>query len=415
MSSSFSGHFVKTVCSYADVYVTAGNTLANAAVEKALTSEQWRQSDLHQRHSLYCNRALSAIHYASLAAADIEDDKERADTLAFLEEQKGNVFLEQVQNAPPLYNQMQHSPKSDDPQYRQKCLAGLNGFQKAQLTLDEEWEFQLSIAKLLRKLGTDSRQVLHHLAKACHLAKEFAGGSVESIYQLHATRLKLLQEDQLDLAALQQHCFLPETRLQLERITAAAGSVLPEHASSSSDTFAAAASTAAAASKLGNSATQSHQQQAELLYQDATSAMEYCLEQSKQNRGGQYETFHKARYRRAQALYQRGQQQQALAELQPLFKGKSKNGFAVNMYVIPEGVNKGKKVSLLQSVCVVSGLCCWLALVCSVVEQVACCKVFFVRDFVNVAALNSVMLQHAVDCVLMTCHASTSTAVRINV
>ena len=334
-------------CLYADVYVTAGNTLANAAVEKAMTTQQWRQSDLHHRHSLYCHRALSAIHYASLAAADIGDAKERADTLAFLEEQKGNLFLEQVQNAPPLYNQMQDSPKSDDPQYRQKCLAGFYGFQKAQLTLHEEWEFQLSIAKLLRKLGTDSRQVLHHLANGCHLAKEFAGGSVESMYQLHSTRLKLLQQEQLDLAALQQHCFLPETRLELERITAAAGgSVLPEHASSSSGTPSAAL-TAEAALALGSSAMQSDQQQAQVLYRDAMSAMEYCLEQSKHSRGGQHETFHKARYRRAQALYQQGQQQQALAELQPLFKGKSRHGFAVNMYVIPEGVNKGKKVIVL--------------------------------------------------------------------
>ena len=330
----------------ADVYVTAGNALANAAVDTCMTVEQWRQSNLPSRHSLYCNRALSAIHFARLAAASIADPKERADTLAFLEEQVGDLALQQVQDALPLYDQIDIRPLATDPQYKQKCLAGLAAFQKAQLTLNEEWEFQLSIAKFLRKLGGEPTQVLHHLAKACHLANEFAGGSVEAVYQLHATRLKLLREDQPNFAALKQHCFLPELQPQLPSASASHDfSSVPAALQASTSAAHMADSAAADAQALPAGITQDSQSDAdhtEAIFQDAMSAMEFCVEQSK--------GFHKARYRRAQALRWRGRLAESLAEVQPFFKTRSRHGFAIKhsagMYIIPEGVKKAKKVTL---------------------------------------------------------------------
>ena len=77
------------------------------------------------------------------------------------------------------------------------------------------------------------------------------------------------------------------------------------------------------------------------------SAMAFCLEQSKQqSRNGSHETFHKAHYRRAQALRWKGQQEQALAELQPFFKSKARHGFVINMFIIPDGIKKAAKVLL---------------------------------------------------------------------
>ena len=321
----------------ADVYVSAGSTLSDAAVDTAVTAEEWWQLGLQQRYSMYCNRALATICYARLAAANLTDAKVRANTIGLLEEQKGTLFLEQVQNAPPMYNQMQKSPKSVDPQYRMKCLAGLEAFEQAQLTLKEEWEFQLCIAKFLRKLGGGNSRVLHHLALACHLAKEHADGSVESMYQLHATRLKLLQENQPNLARLERHCFLPETRLQL---TSATGSNQSSQDQTTSGEDAAPA-------MAGSNVEISHEERAAIIFQDAMSAMEYCLEQSKTSKGGQHETFHKARYRRAQALRWQGQPGAALAELQPCFKSRSKQSFAINMFVIPEGIKRAPKVRKL--------------------------------------------------------------------
>ena len=304
-----------------------------------MTAEEWWRSGLQQRYSLYCNRALATICYARLAAANITDAKERANTIAFLEEQKGTLFLEQVQNAPPMYNQMQKSPKSADPQYRQKCLAGLEAFQQAQRTLKEEWEFQLCIAKLLRKLGGGNDRVLYHLAMACHLAKEYADGSVESMYQLHATRLKLLQESQPNLPLLHRHCFLPETRLQLTTATR----------SDLSSQYQTTLSADAAPAMAGSNVEMSHEERAAIIFQDAMSAMKYCLEQSKTSKGGQHETFHKARYRRAQALRWQGRPGAALTELQPCFKSRSKQGFAINMFVIPEGVKRATKVGKTEN------------------------------------------------------------------
>lgn len=324
-----------------------------------MTAEQW-QSDLQDRYSLYCTRALATIHYAKRAAANITDPKERAANFAFLEEQKGTLFLEQVQNAPPVYNQMQRSPKYVDPHYRQKCLAGLEAFQQAQLTLNEEWEFQLCIAKLLRKLGGDDNQVLHHLALACHLAKDYAGGTVESMYHLHATRLKLLQQSHPNLALLHRHCFLPETRLLLASTTgcsqssqdqAMSGADAAPAMTGSNDEMNREERAGAAAGMTGSNGEMSHEERAAVMFQDAMSAMEYCLEQSKTSRGGQHETFHKARYRRAQALRWQGQPGAALAELQPCFKSRSKQGFAINMFLIHAGVKRTTKVSEFELLC----------------------------------------------------------------
>ena len=332
------------VCCIADTYITAAGSLANIVanhVELAMTAEQWQEaSELQQRFRLYSLRALAAIQHAQLAAADIADPKERSSTLAFLEEQKGTLYLEQLQDAPPMYDQMKRQPDRASSNYQQACIAGLEAFQSAQQHLDEEWTFQLYIGKILRKLRRDNRPVLRHFAQACLWAQQTVGGSVESCYQLHSMRLKLLQEEQPDLGLLRKHCFLSETHAQL--VMASTGTQQLVQPSS--------ALTALSAS--GASNPLSNHQRVDLIYQDAMCAMDFCLEQSKQHsRNGAHETFHKARYRRAQALRWKGQPEQALAELQPLFKDKSRHGFAIKMYLIPDGVKKATKVSPATAIC----------------------------------------------------------------
>ncbi len=331
----------------ADTYLTAASSLASIAAnhvatqsgneDLAMTPETWQERlELQQRFKLYSSRALAAIAYAQLAAADIPDAQERSSNLAFLEEQKGSLLLEQIQDAPPMYDQMKLCPDRDSAAYQQACTAGLESFQRAQLILPEEWTFQLCIAKMLRKLHMEPGQVLHHLANACMLAKQMVGGSVEAMYQLHSMRLKLLQEEQSDLHLLGRHYFLPETPSAL---------LSANSAQELAGTSASLASLSASASSSQSS------DEADLIYEDAMSAMDFCLEQSKQHsRNGSYETFHKAHYRRAHALRWKGQQEQALAELQPFFKGKAKNGCVINMFIIPDGVKKAAKVPLLALV-----------------------------------------------------------------
>ncbi len=330
----------------ADTYLTAASSLASIAAnhvatqfgneDLAMTPENWQEHlELQQRFRLYSSRALAAIAYAQLAAADISDAQERSGNLAFLEEQKGSLLLEQIQDAPPMYDQMKHCPDRHSAAYQQACTAGLKAFQRAQLILPEEWTFQLCIAKMLRKLHKEPGQVLHHLANACMLAKQMFGGSVEAMYQLHAMRLKLLQEEQPDLQLLGCHCFLPETLSALLSINSA--QERPQLAGTSASLSSLSAS--ASSSQLSDGA--------DLIYEDAMSAMAFCLEQSKQqSRNGSHETFHKAHYRRAQALRWKGQQEQALAELQPFFKSKARHGFVINMFIIPDGIKKAAKVLL---------------------------------------------------------------------
>ncbi|DBA95749.1 TPA: Calcineurin-binding protein cabin-1, variant 3 [Trebouxia sp. C0004] len=326
-----------------NTYLTAASSLASIAAnhvatqfaneDVGMTPEGWQERlHLQQRFKLYSSRALAAIAYAQLAAADISDAQERSGNLAFLEEQKGSLLLEQIQNAPPMYDQMRHSPDRHAAVYQHACRAGLEAFQRAQLILPEEWTFQLCIAKMLRKLHKQPGQVLHHLALACMLAKQMVGGSVEALYQLHAMRLKLLQEQKPDMQLLGRHCFLPQTLSAL---------LLVNSAQERSQL----AGTSASLSSMSASASSSQWSDgADLIYEDAMSAMAFCLEQSKQHsRNGSYETFHKAHYRRAQALRWKGQQEQALAELQPFFKGKARHGLVVNMFIIPDGVKKAAK------------------------------------------------------------------------
>lgn len=326
----------------ADMYITAASSLAGVAAnhapqsvnkDLAMTPEQWQNCpELQHRFGLYRARALAAIQYAQLAAADISDPKEHSDTVAFLEEQVGMLQLEQVQDAPPLYDQMRHRPDKDSSSYQQACTAGLGAFERAQAILPEEWSFQLCIAKMLRKLQQDPRRVLHHLAQACMLAKQTVGGTVESMYQLHATRLKLLQEEQPDLDLLELYSFLP---------SASSGDQQPQSGESSTDSLLLSAS--------AGRQQVSQADRTEAVYQDAMSAMRFCLEQSKQaSRSGGHETFHKARYRRAQALRWRGHSKEALEELQPCFKGKSKHGLVINMFLIYEGVTKAAQVHTVR-------------------------------------------------------------------
>ncbi|KAA6420724.1 MAG: hypothetical protein FRX49_09301 [Trebouxia sp. A1-2] len=218
-----------------NTYLTAASSLASIAAnhvatqsgneDLAMTPEAWQDHlELRQRFILYSSRALAAIANAQLAAADISDAQERFRKLLFLEKQQGLLRLEQIQNAPPMYDQMKHSPDRHSAAYQHACTAGLEAFQRAQLILPEDWTLHLCIAKMLRKLHKEPGQ------------------------------------------------------------------------------------------------------------------------QSKQHsRNGSSETFHKAHYRRAQALRWKGQHEQALAELQPFFKSKARHGFVINMFIIPDGIKKAAK------------------------------------------------------------------------
>ena len=61
-----------------------------------------QKQDLKARFELYQRRAL----WASLVARQVAADASMADDVPNLDEQIGNVLYEELQNCPPLYDQL---------------------------------------------------------------------------------------------------------------------------------------------------------------------------------------------------------------------------------------------------------------------------------------------------------------------
>lgn len=364
--------FADLCCLHADTYMTASHLLMTTAAndgERAMTCESWHdQPQLQERLDLYLARAQAAMGFARTATrlqapqqggvleAPSDGDSGQQHqaklgqlnaNLAFIEENSGSLQLEIVQNAPPRYNQMQRVPVRTSAAYQQSCHAGLAAFSKAVQLLPDEWEFQLNLAKLLRKSGGADEQVLWHLAKACCLAKLHNKGLIEPMYQLHALRLKLLLSNSPDLDVLGRYSFTPSATAELVQVEAQSSpqAIITADARTTEGDVQAEGSDSAPSQATEQPApaaqpAASSNRNCSLL-SDAMAAMAWCLEKSKT---GNHETFHKARYRQAHSMYCQGQHQEALQVLQPLFKRRGSHSFCINFYMIE--TQMGAKVSI---------------------------------------------------------------------
>ena len=340
--------------------------------KQAMTCDSWYDKPrLQERLDLYLARAEAATQFARAATllqapqqggalqalpdSDLQQQHQaKLDqlnaNLACIEESSGNLQLERVQNVPPKYNQMQNVPVRTSAAYQQSCHAGLAAFRKAAELLPDEWEFQLKLAKMLKKSGGADKLVLWHLGKACCLAKLHNRGLIEPLYQLHALRLKLLLSSSPDLDLLGRYSFTqPGTAepMQLEAQNSPEGVATADAQTVEEDVQAegpgsvplqATEQTAQAAQPAASS------NRNRSLLSDAMAAMAWCLEKSKTSKTGNHETFYKARYRQAHSLYCQGQHQEALQVLQPLFKKKGSQSFCINLYM--DKTPKRSKVSI---------------------------------------------------------------------
>lgn len=351
----------------ADTYLTASHLLMTTAAndaQQAMTCKAWHdQPRLPERLHRYFARAEAAMGIARTAALLQADDPAQGQVvssssdkeiqqqqqqqqqarieqlnanLAFIEENSGSLQLERVQNAPPIYNQMLLVPDKESTTYCQSCQVGLAAFSKAAQRLPDEWEFQLNLAKLLRKSGGSAQQVLWHLAKACCLAKLHNKGLIEPLYQLHALRLKLSAQDSADLELLGRYSFAPPV---LAEPMQGDDQSSPQLALTDTDNTQEEADAAMQQASEHTQALQTALPAASTatqnpVWSDAMGALSWCLEHSK---AGNHETYHKVRYRQAHALYSQGQHDVALQVLQPLFRKKGSNSFSINMYMISNG------------------------------------------------------------------------------
>lgn len=343
-----------------------------------MTCEAWhKQPRLQQRLDLYLGRAEAAADFARTAATLLtktqqhgqtpaahnqlqQQPQQLGDHLAFIEEQVGDLQLIRLQNAPPLYNQMQFAPHRSSAVSHQARQVGLKAFGKASQLLPDEWEFQLNLAKLFRKDGASDARAMWHLAKACCLARLHAGGQIEPVYQLHALRLKLLQQPNPDLTLLSRYSFNPQQQTEPMHHGAASPALQGNPSVPQQDQFV-DTSAADIQHRLADPQPAIHASSTAegAVFEDATAAMTWCLDQSKCfSKSGKEETFHKARYRQAQALSIRGRHAEALQTLQPLFQGRrSSHSFSISVHMID--VEKSSQVPL----------CCTVVSVCLADQQ----------------------------------------------
>lgn len=382
---------------HADRLLTASNLLMTTAAndgQHAMTCQAWHeQPGLQERLEFYIARAEAAMGFARTAARlqahstqqsqashNLSDEdatlqqpasqEQLNANLAFIEENTGDLQLETVQNAPPIYNQMLIKPDRTSAAYQQACRKGIAAFSTAAQFLPDEWEFHLYIAKLLRKSAASDQKVLSHLAKACCLAKLHNKGLIEPLYQLHSMRLKLALRVSPDLDVVGRYSFakaaqpepeLPQGQSSLQQFNSAAAEVNEISLQPATNSMLEQAPRHGPSAQQGVPAAATDRHGA--IVSDAMAAMTWCLEQSK---SGNYETFHKARYRQAQALHTQGQYGEALQILQPLFRKKGLHSFSINLYMIDmKAGNKVRKAHLISSIAqTLLDICITCSMVC---------------------------------------------------
>ncbi|KAK9866909.1 hypothetical protein WJX84_006779 [Apatococcus fuscideae] len=254
---------------------------------KAVAPEDWpRQTSLLARLAAYEARAEKAGLITRLLTANAVNQ----DDLANISEVLGLQYYHQLQGGPPASNQRQRTSLQDGA-YAECCRRCQSAYEQAARILPDEWQFPYFIGKMQSKLGAPPEQVLHSFALACRNAKLYAGGQLEPLYRLHATRLKMLLSGVVPVSLLHRHCF----QSGADHHPADAGTT-----SQGSDVF-------------------------QLLLNDCLGALRYCLKHRP--------WFHKAQYRLAVALWHQQSPEAAVSELRQLFS-RGRKQFTIFLWKI---------------------------------------------------------------------------------
>eukprot|EP00250_Pteridium_aquilinum_P016505 c23135_g1_i3 orf=228-6338(+) len=236
------------------------------------------------------------------------------------------VYYDTLQNVAPSFNQRHHIAVRDAA-WQEVCQKSLQHFKKA-LSFRSEWMYLFYLGKLCEKLDEPCEVVLTYYQNAVHSNPS----AVDSLYRLHASRLKLLctrGTNDLDIMKVvakysydldtqeQVHALIqdsqPSDNLAKDGIEASIH-VLPE-----------------LADKGTNSAWN-------ILLEDGMKALEVCIE-------GELKHYHKARYRLAQCLYARNKGndlERAKDELGFCFKS-NRSLFIINMWEIDGSTKKNRR------------------------------------------------------------------------
>eukprot|EP00890_Picochlorum_soloecismus_P001652 jgi/Picsp_1/2488/NSC_00719-R2_ubiquitin carboxyl-terminal len=222
----------------------------------------------------------------------------------------GLSLLDEMSNAPPLYNQWLSAPEQSKTKYRSKLRCALSAFIGGTRVSPERWTNYMHAGICMRSLEYPAEKYLAALAIACELAKSEYGGLIDPIYELHAARLALIT-----------NLWSPYSRAFRPNIDVSKQKWLIDVASHY-------------CFEIQDSAPFDHAQAAGFLFDDAIAAMNWCLE----NRV----FYHKARVSLGEAFHD--DPKEAYIHLKHLFsKGKPK--FAYNMWPISEKENASVRES----------------------------------------------------------------------
>ena len=104
----------------------------------------------------------------------------------------GLSLLDEISDAPPLYNQWISDPEQSKIKYYSKLRCALSAFIGGTRVSPERWTNYMHAGICMRRLEYPAEKYLVPLARACELAKSEYGGLIDPIYELHSTRLALI-------------------------------------------------------------------------------------------------------------------------------------------------------------------------------------------------------------------------------
>ncbi|OWM67747.1 hypothetical protein CDL15_Pgr017443 [Punica granatum] len=316
LDSSFKGIFVVTMKQEVDLLLNDGSKHINVA--------GWRKNaSLPMRVETSRRRSRRCL-IMSLALAKTPDQQSEIHELLAL------VYYDSLQNVVPFYDQRSNLPIKDAVWMR-FCENSLKQFQKA-FAKKEDWSHAFYMGKLSEKLEYSHEMSLSYYNKAISLNPS----AVDSVYRMHASRLKLLckygKEDLKVLKVVSGYCFSQTVKAAVAEILC---KISCEVSPASMDL-----KEMIAQKNLEGRCEKSKQLEEvwEMLYTDCLSALETCVE-------GDLKHFHKARYMLAQGFYKRAQKgdlERAKDELSFCFKS-SRSSFTINMWEIDGMVKKGRR------------------------------------------------------------------------
>ncbi|XP_038900247.1 calcineurin-binding protein 1-like [Benincasa hispida] len=283
----------------------------------------WRKNDsLPHRVEISRRRSRRCLLMSLALAKSPTQQREIHELLAL-------VYYDSLQNVVPFYDQWSVVPPKDEAWLR-FCENSLKHFKKA-FAHQQDWSHAFYMGKLSEKLGLSHDKALSYYAKAIALNPS----AVDSIYRMHASRLKFLgKSGKGDLQAckdLSTYAFNQSTRDAVMEISSKFGpktSDLPTdmdgHEAYSED--------------IKHDEFLKEEKAWHMLYNDCLSGLETCVE-------GDLKHYHKARYTLARGLYRRGENgdvDKAKDELSFCFKS-SRSSFTINMWEIDSMVKKGRR------------------------------------------------------------------------